>query len=188
MHVFTCAAPIAGARTGQRHDEDVPTRLTIPEPALTVGNETRIVGILRLSEAAQKNHLKKKKRPSPLMMIHFFRNHITNLKYFLQLSYFQTCCVFIVHVCLFPVTGPFHAVGLVNLPGRLRQTVLQVPASQPAHCTGPAGEVSPHPFIHPFIYSAILHLLVPSGPALLDPVAGNSADLSSLSQLQLNIL
>lgn len=32
--------------------------------------------------------------------------------------------------------------GLVNLPGWLRQTHLQIPESQPTHCTGTAGEVS----------------------------------------------
>lgn len=55
-------------------------------------------------------------------------------------------------VCLHVATGPVHAVGLVDVPGRLRQTYLQVPESQPTHRTGPAGEVSIHSrFFHSFL-------------------------------------
>lgn len=45
-------------------------------------------------------------------------------------------------LAFFLVTGFVHPVGLVNLSGWLRQTHLQIPESQPTHCTGTAGEVS----------------------------------------------
>ncbi|CAF94048.1 unnamed protein product, partial [Tetraodon nigroviridis] len=38
--------------------------------------------------------------------------------------------------------GPLFAVGLVDLPGRLRQSDMQVPESQPPHRFGPSGKVS----------------------------------------------
>ncbi|XP_013866049.1 exocyst complex component 6B isoform X2 [Austrofundulus limnaeus] len=36
--------------------------------------------------------------------------------------------------------GPVHSMGLVHLPGRLRQTQLQIPEGQPPHRSGPPGE------------------------------------------------
>lgn len=39
--------------------------------------------------------------------------------------------------------GPLHSVGLVHLPGRLRQTQLQIPEGQPPHCADSARKVSP---------------------------------------------
>lgn len=68
----------------------------------------------------------------------------------------QSSCLF------FPVTGPIYSVGLVNLPGRLWETDLQVPASQPTHCTGPAGEVGCHPFIY---------LVLPPDSVLFVPIS-----------------
>lgn len=48
----------------------------------------------------------------------------------------------VIDVCLLAVAGPFPAVGLVDLPGRLREADVQVPESQPSHRLGPSGQVS----------------------------------------------
>lgn len=45
-------------------------------------------------------------------------------------------------VCVLAVAGPFLAVGLVDLPGRLWETDMQVPEGQSKQRFGPAGQVS----------------------------------------------
>lgn len=52
-------------------------------------------------------------------------------------------------VCLLAVAGPFFAVGLVDLPGRLRQADVQVPESEPSHRLGPSGQVSAFILVNP---------------------------------------
>lgn len=90
-------------------------------------------------------------------------------------------------VYLFPVTGPIYSVGLVNLPGRLWETDLQVPASQPTHCTGPAGEVCCYLFIYWYVFIWNIVFFSHSRPLVHLPPDSSHDDLS-LSLLQLNIL
>lgn len=45
-------------------------------------------------------------------------------------------------ICVLAVAGAFFAMGLVDLPGRLWETNMQVPESQPSHRLGPSGQVS----------------------------------------------
>lgn len=60
-------------------------------------------------------------------------------------------CAFsqVTDVCLLAVAGPFFAMGLVDLPGRLRQAYMQVPESQPSHRLGPSGQVSAFTLVNP---------------------------------------
>lgn len=41
--------------------------------------------------------------------------------------------------CVLTVAGPFFAMGLVDLSGRLWETNMQVPESQPSYRFGPSG-------------------------------------------------
>lgn len=59
---------------------------------------------------------------------------------------------------LHAVTGSVHSVGLVHLPGGLRQARLQVPAGQPPHGSGPPGEVSNPSFVARMNLVVWLHL------------------------------
>lgn len=56
-----------------------------------------------------------------------------------------------IDVCLLAVAGPFFAVGLVDLPGRLREANVQVPESQPSHRLGPPGQVSAFILVNPHL-------------------------------------
>lgn len=57
----------------------------------------------------------------------------------------------VIDVCLLAVAGPFSAVGLVHLPGRLREANVQVPESQPPHRPGPSGQVSAFILVNPHL-------------------------------------